>query len=224
METLLEALPVRERPAWRVTYQAEDCNLVELLAAIIGGSRQLEIAQDLIAHLGSAHEIARATCDEIVEVEGVGLNGAARIKAALELSRILSSPREDHAPAIRTPEDVAALMMYRMQKLEQEHIYVLLLNTRNHVIGEPVEIYRGSLNSSLIRTGEILRPAVRANAASFILIHNHPSGDCAPSPEDVQVTRMIVEAGKMLDVEALDHIIIGQGKFCSLKGKGLGFD
>jgi DNA repair protein RadC len=159
-----------------VTYQVEDCNLVELLAVIIGGSRQLEIAQDLLAHLGSARDIARATCEEITRVDRIGHSVAVRIKAALELSRMLSSPSADRPLAIRTPEDVAALMMVRMQKLEQEHIYVLILNTRNHVIGEPVEVYRGSLNSSLIRIGELLRPAVRANAASFILVHNHPSG------------------------------------------------
>lgn len=115
-------------------------------------------------------------------------------------------------------------MMYRMQKLEQEHMFVILLNTRNKVIGEPVEVYHGTLNSTSIRVAELLRPAVRANAASIILLHNHPSGDPTASTEDVNITRSIVEAGKMLDTDVLDHIIIGQGRFVSLKGKGLGFD
>ena len=224
MKTLLEALPVRERPVWRVAYQADGCNLIELLAAIVGGSQQIEIAQQLMAHFGSAQTIARITCDELAAIDGIGTAGASRLRAALELSRLLSVKDQDNPPTINSPEDAAALMMVRMQSLEQEHMFVILLNTRNHVIGDPVLIYRGTLNSTSIRVAELLRPAVRANAASIILVHNHPSGDCTPSPEDAHVTRSIVEAGKMLDVDVLDHIIIGQGRFSSLKAKRLGFD
>jgi DNA repair protein RadC len=207
-----------------VAYQADGCSQVELLAAIIGGSRQLEIAQELMAHFGSARSIDRATCDELAVVDGIGKAGASRLRAALELSRLLSLPNEDSPPEISSPEDAAALMMYRMQNLEQEHLFVILLNTRNKVIGEPFEVYHGSLNTTLIRVGEVLRPAVRANAASVILVHNHPSGEAEVSPEDVSITRSVVQAGKMLDIETLDHIIIGQGRFVSLKAKGLGFD
>jgi DNA repair protein RadC len=224
MKTLLEALPVRERPVWRVAYQADGCNLIELLAAIVGGSQQIEIAQQLMAHFGSAQAIARTTCDELVAIDGIGTAGASRLRAVLELSRLLSVKDQDNPPTINSPEDAAALMMVRMQSLEQEHMFVILLNTRNHVIGEPVEVYHGTLNSTSIRVAELLRPAVRANAASIILMHNHPSGDPTPSPEDAHVTRSIVEAGKMLDVDVLDHIIIGQGRFTSLKAKRLGFD
>jgi DNA repair protein RadC len=225
MKTLLEALPLREQPAWRVTYQAESCSLVECLAAVIGGSRQLEIAQSLVSHFGSAQAIARATHDEIVAVEGIGPACAARLRAAMEFSRLLSMPDERNPPTIQSPEDAAALLLYRMQKLEQEHMMVLLLNTRNRLIGEPVEVYHGSLNSNLIRVSELLRPAVRANAASIILMHNHPSGDPTPSPEDLSVTKAIAEAGKMLDIEVLDHIIIGGGgRFISMKSRGLGFN
>jgi DNA repair protein RadC len=224
MKTLLEALPVRERPAWRVAYQADGCSLVELLAAIIGGSRQLETAQELMTHFGSAKAIARATCDELATIDGIGTAGASRLLAALELSRLLSVKDQDNPPTINSPEDAAALMMVRMQSLEQEHMFVILLNTRNYVIGEPVEVYHGSLNSTSIRVVELLRPAVRANAASIILLHNHPSGNPTPSPEDAHVTKSIVEAGKMLDVDVLDHIVIGQGRFTSMKAKSLGFD
>ncbi len=224
MKTLLESLPYHERPAWRVSYQAESCSLVECLAAIIGGSMQLEIAQELTGHFGSAHALSRATCNEIASVDGIGRAGAARLRAAIELNRMLSVPEEDNQPSICTPEDAAAMLMFRMQKLDQEHMFVLLLNTRNRLIGEPVEVYHGSLSATLIRVGELLRPAVRANAAAVILAHNHPSGDPAPSPEDVSITRTIVEAGKMLDIEVLDHLIIGNGRFISLKSKGLSFD
>jgi len=224
MKTLLESLPVRERPTWRVAYQAEGCSLVELLAAIVGGSHQLEIAQELMARFGSAQAIARAIYDELASVDGIGKTGASRLRAGIELSRLLSLPDKDSSPIINCPEDAEALMMTRMQSLQQEYMFVILLNTRNMVIGEPVEVYCGSLNTTSIRMAELLRPAVRANAASIILTHNHPSGSPIPSSEDIQVTRAIVEAGKMIDIEVLDNLILGQGRFVSLRDKGLGFD
>jgi len=110
-----------------------------------------------------------------------------------------------------------------MGALEQEHLRVLLLDTRNRLI-RTIEVYRGSLNTSLIRVGEVFRDAVRSNAASIIIVHNHPSGDPTPSPEDVSVTRALVEAGSLLDIEVLDHLVIGKNCFVSLKSKGLGFN
>jgi DNA repair protein RadC len=110
-----------------------------------------------------------------------------------------------------------------MSLLEQEHMRVLLLDTKNRVVATK-EVYVGSLNTSLIRVGELFKEAVRANNASLIVVHNHPSGDPTPSPEDVAVTKQIVEAGRLLDIEVLDHLIIGQGRFVSLKERGLGFD
>jgi len=216
MKTLLEALPARERPAWRVAYQADGCSLVELLAAVVGGSRQLEIAQELMAHFGSAQAIARANCEELAAIDGIGKTGASRLRAALELSRLLSLPDKDNPPTISTPEDAAALMMYRMQYLEQEHMFVILLNTRNHVIGEPVDVYHGSLNSTSIRVAELFRPAVRANAASFILVHNHPSGNPTPSASDKELTQTVVKASKALNLTVHDHLIISRHGYFSL--------
>jgi DNA repair protein RadC len=224
MAWLLERLPLRERPAWRVAYRAEGCNLVELIAALVGGDRQIEIAQALIGRFGSLRALARATPNEIQEVLGVGPSTAARLRAALELGRRLGAMDEKDPPPIQSPDDAANLLMYQMQHLEQEHLMVLLLDTRNRLIGEPVDLYHGSLNSSLIRIGEIFRPAIRANAAAILVAHNHPSGTPDPSPEDVAITRAIVEAGRLLDVECLDHLIMGRGHFVSLKSKGLGFD
>ena len=224
MAWLLERLPLRERPAWRVAYQAEGCNIVELIAALIGGDRQIEIAQALIGRFGSPRGLARATPDEVQEVLGVGPSTAARLRAALELGRRLGVMDEKDPPPIQSPEDAANLLMYQMQHLEQEHLMVLLLDTRNRLIGEPIELYHGSLNTSLIRIGEVFRHAIRANAAAILVAHNHPSGTPDPSPEDVAITRAIVEAGRLLDVECLDHLIMGRGRFVSLKSKGLGFD
>jgi DNA repair protein RadC len=109
-----------------------------------------------------------------------------------------------------------------MQALEQEHLRVLLLDRRNKVL-EVTEVYRGSVNSSQVRVGEVFKEAIRKNASGIIVVHNHPSGDPTPSPDDVAVTRAIVQAGKLLDVDVLDHLVIGQGRWVSLKERGLGF-
>jgi DNA repair protein RadC len=223
MAWLLERLPLRERPAWRVAYQAEGCNLVELIAALVGGDRQIEIAQSLLGRFGSVHMLAKATPNEIQGVLGVGPSTAARVRAALELGRRLSIAQDEDNPVIQSPDDAANLLMHQMLHLEQEHFMVVMLDTRNRLIGEPVELYHGSLNSSLIRIGEVFRPAIRANAAAILIAHNHPSGSPDPSPEDVAITRAVVEAGRLLDVECLDHLIMGGGRFVSLKSKGLGF-
>ncbi len=223
MERLLEKLPLRERPAWRVAYQAEGCSLVELLAVLIGGSSQIETAQALLGRFGSLRALVTAMPNEFQGVFGVGPTTAARLRAALELGRRLVLTDEKDPPPIQSPDDAANLLMYQMQHLEQEHLMVLLLDTRNRLIGEPVNLYRGSLNTSLIRIAEIFRPAIRANAAAILIAHNHPSGSPDPSPEDVAITRAVVEAGRLLDVECLDHLIMGRGHFVSLKSKGLGF-
>ncbi len=222
--SLVEKLPLRERPAWRVAYQVEGCNLVELIAALVGGERQIEIAQALIGRFGSLRGLVRATPVELQAVLGVGPSTGARLRAALELGRRLGDSDEDAPPLIQSPDDAANLLMHQMQHLEQEHLMVLLLDTRNRLIGEPVTLYHGSLNTSLIRIGEIFRPAIRSNAAAVLIAHNHPSGSPDPSPEDVAITRAVVQAGRLLDVECLDHLIVGRGRFVSLKSKGLGFD
>jgi DNA repair protein RadC len=132
----------------------------------------------------------------------------------------VASPEE--RPTIQSPEDAAGLLLYEMSALEQEHLRVLLLDTRNRLV-HTAEVYRGSLNTSLIRIGEVFRDAVRYHAAAIIVAHNHPSGDPTPSPEDVSVTKAIADAGRLLDIEVLDHLVIGRGRYVSLKAKGLGF-
>jgi DNA repair protein RadC len=112
--------------------------------------------------------------------------------------------------------------MYEMSALEQEELRVISLNTRNRVLRIDT-IYRGSVNASQVRVGELFKSAIRSAATAIIVAHNHPSGDPTPSPDDVDVTRVIVEAGKLLDIEVLDHLIIGTGRYVSLKERGLGF-
>jgi DNA repair protein RadC len=160
---------------------------------------------------------------DLCQVKGIGQAKAAQLMAAIELGRRIAVSSPDERPTISSPADAANLLMYQMSALEQEYLYVILLDTRNRVLGKPLEVYHGSLNTSLIRTGEVFREAVKANAAGLIVAHNHPSGDPSPSPEDVAVTRALVEAGELLDVEVLDHLVIGRQRFVSLKERGLGF-
>ena len=217
-------LPVRERPLYRVANHSDACNLIELLTVLIGGPRAGAAAQALLDKYGSAVQIANAPVAEMVHaVPGISEKLAARIKAAAEFGRRLTTEVVDQ-PEIRSPADAAALLMGRMSTLEQEYLFVLLLNTRNRVLRDPVEVYHGSLNMSLIRVGEVFRDAIRANAAAIILAHNHPSGQPEASPDDIQVTVSIREAGKLLDIELLDHIIVGNPRWISLKERGLGFN
>jgi DNA repair protein RadC len=215
-------LAVREQPSYRVTHHSSACSTTELLAALVGGSHALEIANHLLASFGSLHHIARACTSDLTAVHGVGTVVAVRLKAALEISRRLLAP-EDDRQQIRSPADAAAILKPLLMHRDQEHLYVLRLDTRNRVMGAPVELYHGSLNTSLIRVGEIFREPIRANAAAIILAHNHPSGDASPSPEDVAVTRAVVEAGKLLDIDCLDHVVLSTSAFVSLKERGLGF-
>jgi DNA repair protein RadC len=182
----------------------------------------LQLAQKLLLDMGGLTGLHQASLEALCESRGIGPAKAAQLKAAIELGRRLSIASPEERPVIQSPEDAATLLLYEMGALEQEHLRVLMLDTRNRVI-RTMEVYRGSLNSSTIRIGEIFRDAIRANSAAIIIAHNHPSGDPAPSPEDVRVTKALVEAGELLDIEVLDHLIIGKNCYVSLKSKGLGF-
>jgi DNA repair protein RadC len=196
--------------------------LAILLRVGVQGENAVQVGQRLLNKFGGLSGIHRAPFDELLQEHGLGEAKAAQIKAAIELGRRLTLESPEARPTINSPADAAALVQYEMSALEQEHLRVLLLDTRNHVL-DTMEVYRGSVNSSQVRVGEVFKGAVRRGATAVIIIHNHPSGDPTPSPDDVAVTRAIVQAGKLLDVEVLDHLIIGQGKWVSLKERGLGF-
>jgi DNA repair protein RadC len=200
---------------------SDACSLAELLAVIIGGSAQIEAAEWLLSKFGSIRKIAQAHVDEIARVPGIGNQTALRLKAALALGRKLLQP-EDERPTIHSPGDAAQILMPILAHREQEYLLVMMLDTRNRLM-DICEVYHGSLNSSMIRVGEVFKPALQRNAAAVLIAHNHPSTDPSPSPEDVSVTRAIVEAGKLLDVSVIDHVICGLSKWVSLKEKGLGF-
>lgn len=209
-----------ESPAARVRRGPSDCTTAELLSVLL---RRRDAAQRVMESAGTVYGLARLSAADLEALRGVSESGSASILAAVELAKRLATAAPDDRPAIKSPADAANLLMYQMMGFEQEYLYVILLDTRNRVIGKPVEVYHGSLNTSLIRIAEIFRPAIKANAAAVIVAHNHPSGQPDQSPEDVAVTRSIVEAGKLLDIDVLDHLIIGGNRFVSLKERGLGF-
>jgi DNA repair protein RadC len=223
----IKELPSSERPRERLLhYGAGALSSAELLAIILRtGTRSenvLLVSQRLLASHDNLAGLARASSAELISERGLGPAKVAQLKAALELGRRMLVESPEERPQVRSPADAANLVLSEMGLLEQEHLRVMLLDTKNRVMATPT-IYVGSLNTSLIRVGELFREAIRANCASLIVLHNHPSGDPTPSPEDVAVTRQIVEAGKLLDVEVLDHLIIGRRRFVSLKERGLGF-
>lgn len=196
--------------------------LAILLRVGVQGENAVQVGQRLLQELGGLQGIHRADYEEVCNQRGIGPAKAAQIKAAIELGRRLAVEAPEERPAIHSPSDAAALIQYEMSALEQEELRVILLDIRNRV-EQILTIYRGSLNSSQVRVGELFKAAIRRNAAALIVVHNHPSGDPAPSPDDIALTRAIVQAGKLLDVEVLDHLVIGRGRFASMKERGLGF-
>ncbi|GAB4491608.1 MAG: DNA repair protein RadC [Anaerolineales bacterium] len=213
----------RERLAALGPQALSNAELIAILLRVgVPGENAVQVGQRLLQTFAGISGLHRAPFDELLRQHGLGEAKAAQIKAAIELGRRLTLEAPEERPAINSPADAAALVLYEMGALEQEHLRVMLLDRRNRVL-ETVDLYRGSVNSSQVRVGEIFREAVRKNASALIVIHNHPSGDPTPSPDDVAVTRAILQAGKLLDVDVLDHLVIGAGRWVSLKERGLGF-
>jgi DNA repair protein RadC len=213
----------RERLAALGPQALSNAELIAILLRVgVQGENAVAVGQRLLNKFGGLIGLHRAPFAELKKQHGLGDAKAAQVKAAIELGRRLTLESPEERPSINSPADAAALVQYEMSALEQEHLRVILLDRRNRVM-ETVEIYKGSVNSSQVRVGEIFKEAIRRNASALIVVHNHPSGDPTPSPDDVAVTRAVVQAGKMLDVEVLDHMVIGQGRWISLKERGLGF-
>ena len=171
----LKRLPLREQPAYRVTHHPDSCNLIELLAALVGGPQQIEIAEALLDRFGSIRRLNQSHVQEIASIKGAGQQTAVRLKAALALGKRAMQETEDERPSIHNPADAAALVQYEMSMLEQEYLKVMLLDTRNRVI-DIIEIYHGSLNASQVRVAELFKPAIQRMAAAILVLHNHPSG------------------------------------------------
>ena len=220
-------MPETERPRERLSALGaaaiSEAELIAILLRVgVRGESAVQIGQRLLKDMGGIQGIHRSGLDELCAQHGIGNAKATQIKAAIELGRRLSLVPSEERPAIDSPEKAASLVHYEMSALEQEELRVILLDTRNRALRIET-VYRGSLNSSQVRIAELFKAAIRANAAGVIVVHNHPSGDPQPSPEDIAVTRAIVQAGKLLDIDVLDHLVIGRGKWVSLKEKQMGF-
>ena len=223
----IHELPSGERPRERLVREGPTAlSTAELLAIIfrVGteGENVLALSNRLLAKYGGVAGLARASFADLQNEHALGEAKVATLKAAFELGRRLTLASPEDRIQIRTPSDAANVLMGEMSILEQEEMRVMLLDTRNRVIAVHTA-YKGSLNTSVVRISELFREAVRRNAAAIIVVHNHPSADPSPSPEDVSVTRQIIEAGKLLDIDVLDHLVIGLQRFVSLKERGLAF-
>jgi DNA repair protein RadC len=221
-QILREAMQI-DHPATRLTTLGPQAlTLVELLSFVLGTPNDPLAAGHLLAELKTLTAIKARSVQELAALgHGITQERARRLLAALELGDRLRLPREER-PLIKSPTDVANLLG-DMSTLEQEQLRVILLDTKGRVI-HIATVYQGSVHTTVIRVGEVMKAAVRMNATAIIVCHNHPSGDSSPSPEDVAVTTEIVKAAKLLDIDCLDHIIIGEaGTFVSLKERGVGF-
>jgi DNA repair protein RadC len=225
VRTLLR-LPTAERPRERLERVGPAAlATAELLGIVLGtgrpGASAVDLATELMAGRGLVG-LARSTTGELCSVSGCGPAKAVRLLAALELGRRVGVEARGDCPQVNTPAEAAELLQAEMGLLEQEHLRVVLLSMKNHVLGVH-EVYKGSVNASLVRVSEVFREAVRRNCPAIIVVHNHPSGDPAPSAEDIHITHQMVQAGRILDIELLDHIIIGRQRWVSLRERGLGF-
>jgi DNA repair protein RadC len=223
----IKELPTSEQPRERLRDQGatalSDAELLAILLRVgVNGCNVVQLSQQLLAERGGWSGLQRAEYKDLCNTHGIGEAKAAALKAALEIGRRLALIKYDERVQIGSPSDAAQLMQVEMAHLDQEHLRVILLDTKNR-LQKVQTVYIGSVNSAAVRVGEIFKEAVRLNSTSLIVVHNHPSGDPTPSPEDVAVTRAIIQAGQLLDVDVLDHLVIGHGRFVSMRERRLGF-
>jgi DNA repair protein RadC len=217
-------LPLSEMPRERMARLGPNAlSNAELIAVLLGtgstGESVLHLSQRLLSRVGNLRKMLDVSLEELMAIKGIGMAKAIQLLAAVELGRRVAKTTPEERWTIRSPEDVAELMMEELRYLTQEHFVCLFLNTKNQVIGRNT-IFIGSLNSSIVHPREVFKDAIRRSSAAIICLHNHPSGDPTPSKEDIDVTKRLIECGRILGIDVLDHIVIGDGKFCSLKNKG----
>jgi DNA repair protein RadC len=220
----MREVPNEERPRERMLqYGSQALSNAELLAILLRTGTYSEsavtLAQRILSECGDFRSLVDMSKDQLTQIKGIGNAKALQIQASIELGRRLARSTHNEAVTIRSPESVANLMREELRYLQKEHFVCLFLNTKNHVIGQET-LSMGSLNASIVHPREVFRAAIKRSSASIICVHNHPSGDPTPSPEDIQLTHRLVEAGSIIGIEVLDHIIIGDFKFVSLKEQG----
>lgn len=221
---MIRDVHIADRPRERLIRQgAESLSNQELIAILLRtGTKQesvLHLANRVLSFFEQIQELKNATIEEIMSVKGIGQAKAVQLLAAVELGRRLAQQQTDEKYTIRSPKDAATYLMQDMTSLKQEHFVVLFMNVKNQVLHKQT-IFIGSLNASIVHPREVFREAVKRSAASIICAHNHPSGNPSPSTEDIDVTKRLLEAGQIMGIELLDHVIIGDHQFISLKEKG----
>ena len=217
-------LPLSERPVNRLREAGPQAvSNVELVACLLQSADALHQAGIVMAQFQDLHNLSRASEADLTAIEGIGPAQAARVKAALEIGRRLMAETPEGRWQIRAPSDAAQVLMPMLSHQTQEHLVVLALDTRNRIIHQET-LYVGTINQSLCRPAEVFAVALRHNAAAVMVAHNHPSGDPNPSPEDVALTRRLVDAGKLMEIAVLDHLVIGHNKYVSLRERNLGFE
>jgi DNA repair protein RadC len=221
---MIRDFPQDERPRERfIQHGPSSLSNNELIALLLRtGTKDesvLQLSNRLLTQFEGLRLLKSATLEEITEIKGIGMAKAIQLLAAVELGRRVANLSYNDRFVIRSPEDGAKYVMNDMRFLSQEHFVCLYLNTKNQVLHKQT-IFIGSLNASIVHPREVYKEAIRRSAASIICIHNHPSGDPAPSREDIEVTKRLAESGKIIGIDLLDHLIIGENKFVSLKEKG----
>ncbi|GGG20379.1 RadC family protein [Paenibacillus abyssi] len=228
METkrlVLRDVPQEERPRERMMlHGAEALSHAELLAILLRTGTQQEsavhLAGRILSECGSLRNLVDMSMEELTSIRGIGTAKALQLRAGIELGRRLSRSTREERLTIRSPKDAAGHMMEQLRYLQKEQFVCLFLNTKNQVIAEET-LSVGTLNASLVHPREVFRAAIKCSSASLICVHNHPSGDPTPSPEDIALTKRLAEAGELVGIDVLDHIIIGDSKYISLKEQGL---
>ncbi|HEX5827585.1 MAG TPA: DNA repair protein RadC [Candidatus Limnocylindrales bacterium] len=221
-------LPAAERPRERLAMRGPGgLSAAELIAVVLGtgggGRSAMEVAESLVARHAGLRGMAQASDAELAGVPGLGVAKAARLAAAFELGRRSVADWPSSRWTIRSPGDVARPLGPDMGRLEREELRVLVLNTKN-VVQRVTTVYAGNVSASLVRVGELFRDAVRLDATGVVLVHNHPSGDPTPSPDDLHLTAEAIAAGRLLDIDVLDHVVIGHAAWVSLRDRGVTFD
>jgi DNA repair protein RadC len=221
-------LPAAERPRERLAQRGPGgLSAAELIAIVWGtgsaGRSASDLAEEALARHAGVGELARATDAELAAIPGVGAAKAARLAAAFELGRRSMADWPAGRWTIRSPRDVADRLVVEMGRLEREELRVLSLDAKN-VVKRVSTVYVGNVSASLVRVGELFRDAVRLDASGVVLVHNHPSGDPSPSPDDLHLTAEAIAAGRLLDVDVLDHVVVGHDAWVSLRDRGVAFD
>ncbi|MBH5317158.1 DNA repair protein RadC [Paenibacillus sp. GSMTC-2017] len=222
--TNMRDVPHEERPRERMMrYGAEALSHAELLAILLrtGTQRQsaIHLAGSVLKQCGNLRNLMDMSMDELTSIRGIGPAKAIQLRAGIELGRRITKSRLGDVVTVRKPQDAADYVMEDLRYLKKEHFVCLFLNTKNHIIARET-LSMGTLNSSLVHPREVFRAAIKCSSASIICAHNHPSGDPTPSPEDISLTKRLAEAGQLVGIEVLDHLVIGDGRFVSLKEQG----